>query len=148
MMRSLSRRGLGRAVLLFCAVGLVASPALAGSYLTRAAILVQGARREGDAMRSNFGDKELVRTLHVLAKARIEAASGMMVPKEVVQAHPHLLLVLEHYERAAEAAEKGEPERFMVLLQRALDEERTFRAVLKQFGWELPSDKNDRRRSD
>lgn len=122
---------------------LLAAPAYAGSYLLRAAILLQGARREGDALRAHFADKELVRTLHHLAQARLEAAGTMMVPKEVVQAHPHLLLTLEHYERAADAAENGEPERFMISLQHALDEERTFRAVLKQFGWDLPAlDKN------
>jgi hypothetical protein len=67
----------------------------------------------------------------------------MMVPKEVVQAHPHLLLVFENYERAADAAENSQVERFLVFLQRALDEERTFRAVLKQFGWDLPGASDD-----
>jgi hypothetical protein len=61
-----------------------------------------------------------------------------MVPKEVVQAHPHLLLTLENYERAMDAAVNGEGERFMIYCQRAQDEERTFRAVLRQLGWELP----------
>jgi hypothetical protein len=63
------------------------------------------------------------------------------VPKEVVQAHPHLLLTLENYERAADAAVAGEADRFMIYCQRAQDEERTFRAVLKQLGWELPDPK-------
>jgi tRNA-2-methylthio-N6-dimethylallyladenosine synthase len=66
------------------------------------------------------------------------------VPKEVVQAHPHLLLTLENYERAADAAVAGEADRFMIYCQRAQDEERTFRAVLKQFGWELPDPKKPR----
>ena len=62
----------------------------------------------------------------------------MTVPKEVVLAHPHLLLVLESYEQAAEAATRGDAARFITYYQRALDEERTFRAVLKSFGWVLP----------
>jgi len=62
----------------------------------------------------------------------------MTVPKEVEQAHPHLLLVLENYLQAAEAATLGESARFVIFHQRALDEERTFKAVLKQLGWVLP----------
>jgi hypothetical protein len=71
-------------------------------------------------------------------QARLDAANAMTVPKEVVQAHPHLLLVLEHYIQAAEAATRGEAERFVQYHQRALDEERAFRVVLKQLGWVLP----------
>jgi hypothetical protein len=118
-----------------------AGPAHAGSYLHRAAFLVSGARREADTMRIRFGDKELARIAYKLAHARLEAASTMMVPKEVVQAHPHLLLTLENYERAADAAVNGEGERFMIYCHRAQDEERTFRAILRQLGWELPDGK-------
>jgi hypothetical protein len=112
--------------------------------LNRARLLIGQGRREGDFLRSHFADKELARTVHRMAVARVEAASTMMVPKEVVQAHPHLLLVFENYERAADAAKDGRVERFLVCLQRALDEERTFRAVLKQCGWELPASGDDR----
>jgi hypothetical protein len=62
----------------------------------------------------------------------------MQVPKEVAQAHPHLLLVLENCERAADAAKEGRVQRFMIYLQRAREEERTLRGVLKQLGWTLP----------
>jgi hypothetical protein len=115
-----------------------AFPAHAGSYLNRSAFLVSGARREADTLRQRFGDKELARLAYRLAQARLQSAGTMMVPKEVVQAHPHLLLTLENYERAADAAVNGEGERFMIYCQRAQDEERTFRAVLRQLGWELP----------
>jgi hypothetical protein len=126
------------------ALGLLAAPALAGSYLNRAALLIAQGRREGDFLRAHFADKELAHTVHRMATARVEAAGTMMVPKEVVQAHPHLLLIFENYERAADACENSQVERFMVLLQRALDEERTFRAVLKQLGWDLPGASDER----
>ncbi len=142
---SLSRRALlgGLAAL---AAGSWARPALAGSYLNRAALLLHQGRRESDALRSQFGDKELALLIQKMAAARLNAAGTMLVPKEVVQAHPHLLLVFENYERAADAAIKGQAQRFLVYSQRAQDEERTFRAVLKQHGWEL-KDKNNKDRS-
>lgn len=116
-----------------------AATAHAGSYLNRAQLLLSQARSEADFLRARFADKELSRIVLKLARARIEAAGTMMVPKEVVQAHPHLLLVFENYERAADAAVAGQAERFLVYCQRAADEERTFRAVLKQLGWEIPT---------
>lgn len=125
--------GLGAALLL------APSFAWAGSYLTRAALLVSEGSREATYLRNRFGDKELAMLVHRMAQARLQAGSAMLVPKEVAQAHPHLLLVLENYERATDAAVRGESERFLVYYQRAQDEERTFRAVLKQLGWELPS---------
>jgi hypothetical protein len=121
------------------ALGLWVVPAWAGTYLNRAALLLSEARREADYLRSRFADKELARIVHRMAEARLSSASSMMVPREVAQAHPHLLLVLENYERAADAAVRGEAEQFLVYCHRAQDEERTFRAVLKQLGWELPS---------
>ncbi len=125
--------------LLSLGFGLVSAPAFAGSYLNRAAMLISGGRREAEYLRRHFADKELARVMHQLAIARVEAAGHMMVPKEVVQAHPHLLLVFENYERAGDAAEKSAAERFIVYLQHAIDEERTFRAVLRNNGWEVPS---------
>jgi hypothetical protein len=125
-------------VAVFACVAAYAGDASAGSYLNRAAFLIAGARREADSLRSRFGDKELARIAYSLAQARLQSASSMMVPKEVVQAHPHLLLTLENYERAMDAAINAEAERFMIYCQRAQDEERTFRAVLRQLGWELP----------
>ena len=54
------------------------------------------------ATRSSLGSSTAWRS------ARLEAARTMTVPKEVEQAHPHLLLVLENYQQAAEAATLGE----------------------------------------
>jgi len=130
------RRALACAVAL--AVMAFAVPVFAGTYLNRAVVLLSGASREAAYLRARLGDKELARVTLRVMTARLEAARSMTVPKEVEQAHPHLLLVLESYQQAAEAATLGESERFASYHQRALDEERTFKAVLKQLGWVLP----------
>jgi hypothetical protein len=126
------------AVLVAAALLLVSAVAFAGSYLSRASLLLAQATSDADYLRGRLGDKELARLVHRLAQARLEAAGKMEVPKEVALAHPHLLLVLENYERAADAAENSAPQRFLIYQQRARDEERTLRGVLKQLGWELP----------
>ena len=125
----------GLAAAAVCAV----SPVLrAGSYLDRAALLIAQGTREIEYVRRRFADKELCRVVHELCRGRVETATRMLVPQEVVQAHPHLLLVLEHHEQAAAAAEKRQAERFLVYRQRAIDEERVLRGILKQLGWSLP----------
>ncbi len=127
--------------LVSAALLLSSAAAWAGTYLNSAALLLAQASHEADYLRARINDKELAELVHKLADARLEAAKGMLVPKEVVQAHPHLLLVLENYERAADAATRGEAEKFLVYQQRARDEDRTFRGVLKQFGYALPDQK-------
>ena len=130
------RRAFGAAAL--AALVTVALPALAGTYLNRAVVLLSGAAREVLYLRGRMGDKELARVTHHLIEARLDAARSMTVPKEVEQAHPHLLLVLENYLQAVEAVIASESERFAIFYQRALDEERAFKVVLKQLGWVLP----------
>lgn len=117
---------------------LLSLSALGGTYLTSAGLLVTEARRESEVLRKRLHDEELARLVHKLAAGRLEVATSMHVPSEVAQAHPHLILVLEAYERSAEAATKKEYKRFLVLLSRAREEEANFRAILKQLGWELP----------
>jgi hypothetical protein len=124
--------------LVACIVLTLSAPAFAGTYLNRAVLLLSGGARELAYLRARLGDKELARVTHRLAGARLDAARSMTVPKEVENAHPHLLLVLENYQQAAEAATLGEHERFVMHHQRALDEERAFKVVLKQLGWVLP----------
>lgn len=131
-----SRRGF-LALAGLCPLLLVGS-AEAGSYLSRAAMLVVQASRESEYLRGRVNDKDLAELVHQVATARLEAASRMNVPKEVVQAHPHLLLTLENYERSADAAVQGHNDRFLVYQQRARDEEVILRGVLKQLGWALP----------
>lgn len=130
------RRALGG----LAALGVASFSGLAfgGTYLNRAAVLLGGATREANYLRARIADRELAAVVHRLAQARLAAAHDMTVPKEVVQAHPHLLLVLESYEQATDAATRGEAERFTTFYLRAQDEERTFRAVLKALGWLLP----------
>jgi len=131
-----SRRELG--LLAGAAVLLAAGTASAGTYLNRAVVLLTGALREATYLRARLADRELAGMIHRLAQARLAAAAAMTVPKEVSLAHPHLLLVLENYEQASDAATRGELDRFTTYYQRAQDEERTFRAVLKSLGWLLP----------
>jgi hypothetical protein len=111
--------------------------AWAGSYLDRLSLLVSAANNDSDYLRARLSDRELARVIHSVAEARAKAASTMAVPKEVAQAHPHLLLVLENHERAADAAEQGAAQRFLIYQQRARDEERVLRGVLKQLGFPL-----------
>lgn len=117
---------------------LVTGFAEAGSYLNRAAMLVIQASRESEYLRGRVTDRDLAELVHQVAAARLEAASRMNVPKEVVMAHPHLLLTLENYERSSAAAVEGQNERFLIYQQRARDEEGILRGVLKQLGWALP----------
>lgn len=112
--------------------------ALAGSYLNRAALLVDGARADRDMTFPRSDDKELLRVVHRVAAARADAASHMTVPKAVAPAHPHLLLVLENCERAYAAALDGDRDKFVEHLLRARIEDKTFRALLRKLGYSLP----------
>jgi hypothetical protein len=123
---------------LLCAV-IAASPAWAGSYLDRASLLLDEARREGDLLQPRTHDKELVMVIQTLAEARVKAAHKMECPAAVTKAHPHLLLVLENLERAAFAATQGNFKKFMEHLTTARNEDRTFRAVITELGYTLPN---------
>lgn len=112
--------------------------AFAGSYLDRAAVLVHIATEELGYLRRKLYDEELARTLQQVAAARLHAAGTMLVPPEVVQAHPHLLLMLENCERATNGAVERKTKEFLKYARLAQDEELLFRAVLKQLGWSLP----------
>ena len=114
------------------------SVAWAGSYLDRTALLVNEAHRAGAFLRQHSSDRELAKVVHQAADARLEAAQRMTVPKEVVLAHPHVLIVLEHHERAALAASEGDGQQFLIHELKADEEERVLRSVLDQLGWPLP----------
>lgn len=137
----LNRRGFCSKMLAWAACAVVvfdAGWAFGGSYLSRAAMLLKGSEEEARVLRARFFDKELARVTHRLALVRTTAAQEMDVPDEVRRAHPHLLLVMESYERAAEAAIRGNQKDFLVALARAREEARIFVALLKQDGWQLP----------
>lgn len=113
--------------------------AWAGSYLDRSALLVTESRQTSEWLFTHLGDKELAELAHPVTVARVKAARGMSVPKEVVNAHPHLLLSLEAAERAASSATKGDNEKFLQHLRQARDEEQMFRHLLAQQKLQLPS---------
>lgn len=137
-----SRRAVG--VALMACVLAISFPAVAGSYLDRCQLLVKQATHEGDYLQYRLNNRELARMIHELAEARLKAGRGTEIPKEVTQAHPHLLLMLENYERAADAAAEGEAQRFIVYLRRARDEEQVFRSILRQLGFPLPDETKKR----
>ena len=125
--------------LLVAAVALGLSPlAWAGSYLDRAALLLDEARKEGDMLQPRTFDKEMVLVVKTLTEARAKVGRKMEVPAAVAKAHPHLLLVLENYERAADAAAEGNFKKFMEHINTARDEDRTFRSILGELGYTLP----------
>jgi hypothetical protein len=116
-------------------------PAWAGSYLDRATLLVLSSTQDLAFLRRKYGDVELARLLQRVAAARLLAAGEMSVPPEVVQAHPHLLLLLENCERAASAAVEKRVEHFQKYLRLAREEEELFRAILRHSGWQIPRQK-------
>ncbi|MDI1443739.1 hypothetical protein [Polyangium sp. 6x1] len=131
-------RRIALAVLVTLALVFTVLPAWAGSYLDRAALLLDEARKEGDMLQPRTFDKELVLVVKALAEARARVGRKMEVPAAVTKAHPHLLLVLANYERAASAAEDGNFKKFMEHLNTARDEDRNFRAILRELGYALP----------
>ena len=120
------------------AVVAVAPPAWAGSYLDRAAILLDQSRKEGDMLQPRTYDKELATMIKALAEVRTKAARRMEIPAAIAKAHPHLLLVLENMDRAADAALAGNFKKFMQHLNTARDEDRTFHALVAELGYTLP----------
>jgi hypothetical protein len=135
--------GLGLGLLALCLPAPSApTPGPADSYLDSSRLLLQEAQRAGEFLRQRVYDKKLAELVRRIADARLGAAQVLTVPQEVGLAHPHLLLMLEHYERAAAAAAVGEPVRCVRLQREAEDEEQLFRAILRQVGLPLPGDKD------
>lgn len=135
-----------RAARLLCAATLVAGVLLvraahAGDYMDRAVLLVRQARQEVDYLENRRSSHELAALVHRLASARLASAHDGYVPKEVVQAHPHLLLLLENCERAADAAESRDGNKFLVFERRARDEEQIFRSIMRQLGFPLEDER-------
>jgi hypothetical protein len=125
------------------AVALLGAPSVAraGSYLDRVGLLARQARTEADYLERRLSNRELAELVHKLSAARLEAARTMVIPKEVSQAHPHLLLMLENCERAADAAVAGETDRFLAYQKRGRDEEQVFRSIMRQLGFALEDEK-------
>lgn len=111
----------------------------AGTYLDRAALLLQESRRSNEWLLAHLSDKELAAVARDVAEARVKTARKMSVPKEVINMHPHLLLMLENSERAASSAADGDTDRFMYHLRIARDEDSLFRSLLSQQKYQLPT---------
>jgi hypothetical protein len=141
--RAVGRRFAVRALGVLVAAGCLGAPrvAFAGSYLDRAGLLVREARSESDYLEYRLDNKELAELIHKLATARLAFARDMLIPKEVTQAHPHLLLMLENCERAADAGQAGERTRFVIYQRRSRDEEQMFRSIMRQLGFPLEDEK-------
>ena len=134
----MQRRGFCGA-LLAVPVALIAGDAFAGSYLNRAALLLDTSRAERDMVLPRTHDRELLRVVHEVAQARARFARRMEVPKKVVGAHPHLLLVLENSERAYAAALDDGHQKFLEHIFRARTEDHVFRTLITKMGYTLPN---------
>lgn len=116
----------------------VAPRAWAGPYLNTSALLLAESFSAGAFVRANLNDRDLARNVLRVAQARSDAASRMVVPDQVKDAHPHLLLSLGNMERAIEAVTRGEISTFTRLFHTAEGEAGTFRAILAGQGFKLP----------
>ena len=104
----------------------------------RAWLLIGEASRASEFLGKHIRDRELARLIAQAAEGRLRAATETSVPRELTMAHPHLLLMLEHYERAAASAAAGSPGRFAQHSSSARDEEQIFRSISSQLGLPLP----------
>jgi ribonuclease D len=112
--------------------------ALAGSYLDRAALMLEGGKKELEMVKTRTNDKELLLVVKALMEARLKVARKMNVPAKVVDAHPHLMLVLENQDRAVDALIAGNTKKYAECVISATDEEKTFKNLLKAAGYSLP----------
>ncbi|HEX4476301.1 MAG TPA: hypothetical protein VH142_14545 [Polyangiaceae bacterium] len=124
-------------------LGFALSPrdAFAGTYLDQIGVLVREAKSEMDYLENRLNDKDLAELIHAMTIARVAAARDMLVPKEVAEAHPHMLLMLENCERAADAAVVKATDKFIVYQHRSRDEEQIFRSIMRQLGFPLEDEK-------
>ncbi|HTV23479.1 MAG TPA: hypothetical protein VMG12_32540 [Polyangiaceae bacterium] len=108
------------------------------SYIDRALLLIGEANRANEYLAKRLNDRELARVVARAAEGRLLAAKETIVPEEADFAHPHLLLMLEHCERAAAAAAAGEKNRYDEHTSAAHDEEELFRSVLRELAGPSP----------
>lgn len=120
------------------ALALATRGASAGSYLDRAALILEESKKELEMVKTRTGDKELLLVLKALAEARLKVARKMTVPAKVAGAHPHLMLVLENHDRALEALSTGNTKKYAECMINVVSEEKTFRDLIKEAGYSLP----------
>lgn len=119
-------------------VALAARGGVAGSYLDRAALMLEEGKKEIEMVKTRTGDKELLLVVKTMTEARLKVARKMNVPAKVVDAHPHLMLVLENFDRALDSLVSGNLKKYAECLINAADEEKTFKNLLKEAGYALP----------
>ena len=90
----LNRRALG-GLLALCAFALGERSSWAGSYLDRAALLLNEAIRDHEFLSRRTSDRELARLVSQIAAGRLQAAKDTSVPKEVV--FPALVIDASNY---------------------------------------------------
>lgn len=126
-------------LVLFLAIFTLPRLAWAGPYLNTAAMLLREGFQACDWVRVNLDDKQLAGYAQQVARTRVDVASKMVVPDEVRQAHPHLLLALAAQERALDAAINGRVAVFLSQVQVARGEKKTLDSVLKSANLSLPT---------
>ena len=119
-------------------VALAARGGVAGSYLDRAALMLDEGKKEIEMVKTRTGDKELLLVVKTMTEARLKVARKMNVPAKVVDAHPHLMLVLENFDRALDSLVSSNLKKYAECLINAADEEKTFKNLLKEAGYALP----------
>ena len=117
-------------------IGLVTRAGWAGSYLDRAALMLDSARKEIATVKTRTGDKELLLVVKTMTEARLKVARKMNVPAKVVSMHPHLMLVLENYDRAIDSLISGNNKKYAECLVNASDEEKIFKKAGREDGKE------------
>lgn len=112
--------------------------AFAGSYLDRAALLLDGGKKDIETIKTRTSDKETLLVVKALTEARLKVARKMNVPDKVTAAHPHLMLVLENQDRAVDALMASNMKKYAECIANAAAEEKTFRNMIKTLGYTLP----------
>lgn len=125
---------------------LLTSVSAAGSYLDRAQFLVAQSDQASGFLRAHLRDRQLAELIRREAEGRLKSAKATIVPKKVVMAHPHLLLMLESFERAASAVAAGDLKLYYRTHKRVQEEAELFESILLQLGWRLPAQESRRAR--
>ncbi len=108
-------------------------------YLAQLAMVLEGARRLLLWTETYIGDPEFARFGHRMAEGYVDMAGRLVPPeKKLVNAHPHLLMVVENVERALDAAARGDTSAFRQRARIVREELLTLESVLKQLKLRLP----------
>jgi hypothetical protein len=107
-------------------------------YLAELAMLIEGARRLLLWTETYIGEPEFARFAHPMAEGYVDMAGRLVPPEKLINAHPHLLMVVENVERALDAAAAGDTPAFRQRARIVREELLTLDSVLKQLKLRLP----------